>query len=316
MKKLKFLLIAALLAGSYAACGQDLIVTVTGDSLPCKIIDVQPESIYFQLSTEGQVIYIARKDVRTHRYNVRPQQPAEPKPTATQRPEQAPRPKPEPVQKTKPEPVQKPKPATTSKPAPEPKLQPDRDRRSYGNGYLAINAGAASFGSILLGEDMKMNVDGPPLNLGIDGGCFFGQGQLGVGLKVNLSDCNVIIKLYNYDFITFHDRVIYAGPSFYGRIGRGVAAFIFDASVGGLSWKMSEFKLLDPNDESLTSYEEYDDSSGVTVAGCLSAGLNVMFSPHVGMNLKMQSLIAKAKDGEFTRKITNFGGSLGLSFRF
>lgn len=56
---------------SYVVYGQDLIVTVSGDSLKCKIVEMNPEDIQFRFGM-GRVISIDRIDVASFQYNFEP----------------------------------------------------------------------------------------------------------------------------------------------------------------------------------------------------------------------------------------------------
>jgi hypothetical protein len=67
-KMYKYLVLFLLLICSYAAKGQDLIVTVTGDSLHCKIVYLSEQDIQFRFD-EGKIITIPRSDVKSHKYN-------------------------------------------------------------------------------------------------------------------------------------------------------------------------------------------------------------------------------------------------------
>ncbi len=68
MKRFLFLII--LCAGfGYSAHGQDLIVTNTGDSLKCKIVDIKENVIQFRYDELGQIITISRSDVFFFKHN-------------------------------------------------------------------------------------------------------------------------------------------------------------------------------------------------------------------------------------------------------
>ena len=62
---------AFLLFFSCAAYGQDLIVTTTGDSLNCKIVDVQTDVIKFRFGS-GNPIDIKHTEVSSYEYNFEP----------------------------------------------------------------------------------------------------------------------------------------------------------------------------------------------------------------------------------------------------
>ena len=73
---MKYLFFFVILLFSQVVYGQqqnhDLIVTTTGDSLFCKIIDVSPSRIQFRFDQSGSVITIRRDETVSHTYNYRP----------------------------------------------------------------------------------------------------------------------------------------------------------------------------------------------------------------------------------------------------
>jgi len=66
---MKYLILFALLLCAQVVYGQDLIVTTTGDSLYCKILDVNADEIQFRFGRSGNVISIRRDETVMHRYN-------------------------------------------------------------------------------------------------------------------------------------------------------------------------------------------------------------------------------------------------------
>jgi len=69
---MKYLILFAVLLCSQVVYGQDLIVTTSGDSLFCKIIDVNVDEIQFRFGKSGNVISIKRDETVLHRYNFKP----------------------------------------------------------------------------------------------------------------------------------------------------------------------------------------------------------------------------------------------------
>ena len=70
MKKCKRLLLIILcLFSGYATYGQDLIVTVPGDSLNCKITEVKNEAIYFRYDVSGSVVSLPMNQVATYKFD-------------------------------------------------------------------------------------------------------------------------------------------------------------------------------------------------------------------------------------------------------
>jgi len=54
---------------SCAAYGQDLILTVSGDSLNCKITEVKPDAIFFRYDAGGNVVSLPMNQVATYKYD-------------------------------------------------------------------------------------------------------------------------------------------------------------------------------------------------------------------------------------------------------
>jgi hypothetical protein len=63
-----FFFILCLFAG-YAAYGQDLIVTTSGDSLNCKITEVKTEAIFFRYDAGGNIVSLPMNMVASHKYD-------------------------------------------------------------------------------------------------------------------------------------------------------------------------------------------------------------------------------------------------------
>jgi len=69
---MKYFIFFSILLISQIVYSQDLIVTSTGDSLHCKIIDVNADEIQFRFGKNGNVISIRRNETVAHRYNYKP----------------------------------------------------------------------------------------------------------------------------------------------------------------------------------------------------------------------------------------------------
>ena len=81
---MKYFIFSTLLLCSVVAYGQDLILTTAGDSLKCKIVEVNASEIQFRFGTGG-IITIERKEVATYQYNYAPATTASPVSTAPAR---------------------------------------------------------------------------------------------------------------------------------------------------------------------------------------------------------------------------------------
>ena len=68
----KYLILFAILLCAQVVYSQDLIVTTTGDSLFCKIIDVSADEIQFRFGKSGNVISIRKDEAVYHKYNFTP----------------------------------------------------------------------------------------------------------------------------------------------------------------------------------------------------------------------------------------------------
>ena len=67
MKRI-IILVLCLFAG-YSAYGQDLIVTVSGDSLNCRITEVKADAIFFSYDAGGNVVSLPMNHVASYRYD-------------------------------------------------------------------------------------------------------------------------------------------------------------------------------------------------------------------------------------------------------
>lgn len=69
---MKYAVLLVFLLCSYAVYGQDLIVTTTGDSLKCKIIEVGDDEIQFRFGKSGNIISINKSEMILYKYNFEP----------------------------------------------------------------------------------------------------------------------------------------------------------------------------------------------------------------------------------------------------
>ena len=67
MKRI-IILVLCLFAG-YSAYGQDLIVTVSGDSLNCRITEVKTDAIFFSYDAGGNVVSLPMNQVASYKYD-------------------------------------------------------------------------------------------------------------------------------------------------------------------------------------------------------------------------------------------------------
>jgi hypothetical protein len=278
MNKLhRYIILLLFLMCSYTAKGQDLIVTTTGDSLHCKIMEVRTDAIRFRFGV-GNPIDIKRTEVSSYKYNFEAP-PIDPQDEAN-------------------EGKQNKTPKTgKSKTGVHDKVKPE-----YPKFYAALGVGVASYGSVKSELLSLGDVSGMPVHFSVDGAYFFSR-QWGAGLKINVSAGNVAFG----DALSYSDRTIFWGPVLHGRWGKNNIAFTANAGVGGLTWKMTDVKYtpLDIKDISKTS-----------VGGYLAAGVEYMFGQHFGMSLQVQSFIGSVKTDFFERNATRFGGALGFNFKF
>ena len=169
----QFLFIVFLFFCSLAAYGQDLIITSTGDSLKCKIIDVSPDEIQFRFGS-GNVISIKRSEAASYEYNF------EPAPTRTRQKEV----------KTKEKPQRTP--SSRTKPANPPV-------------YISLSAGPSLFGKLSFGD-----TEGMVLALGGDLAYFFNS-WLGAGVKLNTLNCTIDFDDLKYkDMVMFLGPALHA----------------------------------------------------------------------------------------------------------
>ena len=140
----------AFLFCSYAVYGQDLIVTVSQDSIKCKIVDVGKEEIKFRFGTNTNLIPIKRSEVASYQYNYM---------MATGDADAGKTPK----KKEPKEPAEK----SVSSPF-----------------YAALAVGASTFGAYSVGDLQK----GSPIVIGADMAYFF-RPKMAVGIKANVASC-------------------------------------------------------------------------------------------------------------------------------
>ena len=65
----RFIFLVLCLFASYAAYGQDLIVTVSGDSLNCKITEVKSDAIFFRYDASGNIVSLPMPQVVSYKYD-------------------------------------------------------------------------------------------------------------------------------------------------------------------------------------------------------------------------------------------------------
>ena len=245
---MKHIIFLIFLIFPFIAYGQDLIITTTGDSIKCKIIELDDSEIQFRFGPES-VININRKEVKTYEYNFFSR-------TSTDRKNAGKN------QQNSNEPVKKPKENMMPQP-PKEKLPPF---------YLALSGGISSFGTASF---VTLN-SGGPLALGADVAYFFTK-WIGAGVKLNLSFCEIDFdedKIYN-------ETVSFIGPALYGRFGSKRIAFISDIGVGMLGWGVNysddspEFKSFTP------SFGGYV-SGGVNFMFTKNIGINLKVNSVIG----------------------------------
>jgi len=65
----RFLFTLLCLFAGYAAYGQDLIVTVSGDSLNCSITEVRNDAIFFRYDAAGSILSMPKNQVASYKYD-------------------------------------------------------------------------------------------------------------------------------------------------------------------------------------------------------------------------------------------------------
>jgi len=230
--------------------GQDLIVTVSGDSLKCKITEVNSEEIQFRFG-QGRVISINRSEVASFQYNFEPVSGKE----------------------------KGDKKSGTGKSKPSSVNNNQKQARSYLPFSVGVSGGIRSFGSVSTGE-MKSAV---PIVFGLDAAGFFKQ-SIGAGIKLNIANSIVDFE----DTGSWYDQILFVGPGLYGRWTKSKLELTASASVGALMWKMADINLekVTETSQSATSFGGYL-STGVNylLSNNISIGLN--FQTAVG-KVKME----------------------------
>jgi hypothetical protein len=248
---MKYLILFIFFLSPVIVYGQnpDLIVTVNGDSIKCKIVKTETKEIQFRINN-GNIIYINKRQVVTYQRNF--EQPA---PVTTNKKNTP----------TKNDDVTPHKHENDSSKKISAKLPPF---------YMAFLAGASTFGTYTVG---KVN-SGGTFNVSADMAYFFTP-SLGVGLKLNLGKCDVDFSKY----ITYNETLIFIGPALYGRWGTNRVAFTASAGGGSLSWKLSNSKFFDvsKNDESHSSLGGFI-SAGVNVMFTQNVGVSLNINSILG----------------------------------
>ena len=259
---MRHLILMFLVFYSLGAYGQDLIITSTGDSLKCKIVEVDADEIQFRFGASGNIITIKKSETALYEYNVMPV-PVNEKVKAEKQKEISIK-------------------------------EPSSTKYTF---YAAISVGTSTFGKVSFGKDIK----GIAWLLGVDAVYFF-HPMLGAGLKLNTANCDV---KSNQPF-SYHDRVMFYGPAVHGRFEKDRIALTICASIGGLTWKLSDL-----------SYDDISfENQSYTSFGCFfSAGVNYMYSRNIGFILNVQTTpLGSLK--KFERIPNGIGCSLGVNFRF
>jgi len=171
--------------------------------------------------------------------------------------------------------------------------------------YVAISAGASSFGSY---SHVKINSGGSAI-IGA-GFAYYFTPSIGVGLKYNVASCNANFREFGEFY--YKEQISFVGPALYGKLGNKRKnygpAFTFGAGVGSLKWTLSEVREIGSS---------ADDESYSSLGSFLSVGFCYMFSPYMGFNLNIQSLLGSLEDQYgYERKPTGIGGTLGVCFKF
>jgi len=277
---MKHLILLFSLFCSLAVYGQnvDLIVTTSGDSLHCKIIEVTSEQIQFRFST-GTIIPIKRSEVTSYQYNFTPAAPAE-TPDRNIRQNNA-----TPVYQT---------PAAVSPRETEMKETTAKKKQPF---YIAVSAGAGSFG-----KAFTVIEDGTAIHFGLDV-AYFIIPQLAAGFKLNFMGSDVNYNEYSTS-ISYYDMVTFYGPAVYGRFPAKKFAFLGSLGLGGLNWSISD---------AVIGGKKYDDESYSSFGGFISVGVNYMFTKHVGIGTNFQSLLGSIDDERYP---AGLGVNFALCFRF
>jgi len=137
--------------------------------------------------------------------------------------------------------------------------------------YAAISAGISGFGTVSV-DDM---VNRSATVFGVDIAYFF-NAQLGAGIKLNMSICNVDFG----DAGAWRDRVMFIGGGLYGRWAANRLELVAGASVGSLRWNMSNVELKD---------FDGTDQSAASIGAFLWTGINYMLTRNIGVGVNVQS---------------------------
>jgi len=162
---MKYLIFLAILLFSQVVYAQqhnnDLIVTTTGDSIFCKIIDVNSSEIQFSFDHRGRIITIKREQTVSHTYNYKLATVQNQSATTEQNQSAV-------VEQSR----------STA--------PPKRTTAPLYRFNIALSSGLNSFGTISIGE----KISGGAFVAGADVVYFFNS-YLGGGLKLNVASCDL-----------------------------------------------------------------------------------------------------------------------------
>ena len=273
---MKHLIIFVFLFCSCIAYGQDLIVTTTGDSLHCKIIEVTLEQIQFRFGP-GRIIPIKRSEVASYKYNFVLVETDDGK---TRQNNDA---------------------TTKTKEKKEKTEKMDKTVNAYSAFLVTINGGASTYGTVSFG---KINSGGSAV-FGADVAYFF-MPWLGAGLKFNTLSCNV-------DFgekRTYSDMVMLFGPALHARYEKNKFVVTACTAVCGINWKLSDhiYDSKHIDNQSNTSIGGFF-SAGVNYRFTNNVGLGLNVQSAFGT-------VKDKETKNIERNLTGVGFTMGIHFNF
>ena len=263
---MKHLIFTVLLFYSCLVYGQDLILTVSGDSLKCKIIEVNTEEIQFRFG-KGRIISINTSEVDSYQYNFE---------SAT----------------GKDKPVKKTGGGNKTKP-----VSGESQNKEYLPLYISLSGGVRNFGSVSIGE-MKGKA---PIVVGFDAAYFFNS-SFGAGLKFNMANSKVDFA----ESGCWDDRIMFIGAGLYGRWSVQKLELLASAAAGTLLWNMSNYKLNNATqpDNSANSFGAFL-NAGISYKVSKNIGIGINFQSVIG-KIKIEDGLERNPAGGGAVLILNF----------
>ena len=269
-------LVKSLFCSLYAQQNPDLIVTATGDSIRCNIINVDANEIQFRLGI-GNLVTIRHNEISSYSYNFFAGMQTETPATSPTR-----------VSSTG---------ASATLPSTAVKSKQSRF-------YMMISSGVVDFGSVSFGDAGGFTFAG-----GADA-AFFLTPWLKAGAKFNVINANIEFSNMYGDMYTYNDMIMFYGAALHGSFGKGAFKINLCASAGMMNWQLSNRALngIDIDNTSSTSTGGLF-SAGVSYRFAKNVGVGLNMQTAMLGNIKNEA-------ENIERKPSGTGAMIGIFFTY